>query len=149
MKVKDEAAWQERRAALTVDGEIGVAFLAFVEDWADRVDATWDDQTSAAEWFRRALGAVEQARGRTDFLMLGQMLAVLAEHWHLGDQLMKGLTPIERRLVEDLTLVKVAHEMQKAETHASTNQSSGTLPDMSGVQPDGQQAPDQAGDAGA
>jgi hypothetical protein len=119
VRVRDEAAWQERRAALTEDGEIGQEFLKFVEDWADTAERDYDDQTSTTDWIRQALPKVEERHGRVDFMFLGQMLAVLAEHWEYGPQLMRGLTPIERRLVEDLTLLKVAVEQKKAETHGN------------------------------
>lgn len=122
MRVRDLAAWQERRAALTEDGAVGVEFLKFMEDWATLAE-DWLDLGhgyTPIDALNGRLAQTEERHGRIDFWFMGSMLAVLAEHWIYGaEELMKSLTPVERRLVEDLTLLKVAVEQRKAETHGT------------------------------
>ena len=117
MKVRDESTWQARRAALTEDGEVGQAFLGFLEAWAQAAEQ-YVAITEPAGALDDTLAHIESERGTVGITFLGQMLAVLAEHWEYGPDMMKTLTPIERRLVEEMTLIKVAHEQEKAEeTH--------------------------------
>jgi hypothetical protein len=131
VKVLDQALWQERRAALSAD-ETGRAFLAFLESWTDAAedyldfvsnssiqfdltDPGYKEEGNPAYALNRKLALVEDTHGRVAAHYLGQMMAVLAMHWHYGAVMMEALTPIERRLVEDMTAMKIAHEMQKAD----------------------------------
>lgn len=122
MKVRDQALWQERRAALSTD-ETNRSFLKFLELWAEEterrlLDAVTDGrQATVAEVLQFTLVPVEAHLGRCGAHFLGQMLALLAMHWEFGEDLMQGLTPIERRLVEDLTILKIASEQEKAEAN--------------------------------
>ena len=132
MKTKDEASWQARRAALLADGETGKAFLACVEDWAkaaeehllhaDHYGPTHYTEMDAA---RDSLPEMEVRYGRIGAHFLGQMLWVLGEHWFFGHELMGGLSVIERRLVEDCVIIKVAEEQVKAEETHNDGDSAG------------------------
>jgi hypothetical protein len=119
VKIVDEAVWQERRAALLAD-KTGRDFLVFLEDWADRAEKNLESFSEpnrapwAADALREQLMFVEERRGRCAAHYLGQMLAVLAEHWEYGAAMMEELSSIERRVVEDLTLLKIADEQDKA-----------------------------------
>ena len=130
MRVLDEATWQERRASLSAD-ETSRAFLLFLETWANDAERylDWNENERAqihggvdqipvigpAEALRWVLARTEEERARVRVHFLGQMMAVLAMHWTYGKAMMEGLTPIERRLVEDMTILKIQHEQDKAE----------------------------------
>lgn len=130
MKVRDEEAWQERCAELSVD-RTGRIFRAFLEYWAEKAEnLMWEGtggQRDPVPWMNPAdalnmgLCLAEEHFGRCGAHFLGQMIAVLAEHWEHGEELMQGLTPFERRVVEDLTLLKIAQEQEKATAVAGTN----------------------------
>ena len=119
MKVRSRALWEATRADLTADGVIGRQFLEFVDLWAAQAEefiVILNNDLAPATALNRALPLIEEGLGRCPAHFMGQMLAVLATHWvYGGDNLMDTLTPIERRLVEDLTLLKVTEQQQSAE----------------------------------
>jgi len=130
MEVRDLATWQQRCADLSND-EISKSFLRFVETWANEAERylAWNEEersriaggvdqievVNPAEALRRTLTRTEEELYRADAIFMGQMLAVLAMHWKHGLAMMDDLTPVERRLVEDVTLLKIRHEQVKAE----------------------------------
>lgn len=149
MKVRDVDSWQGRRAALTQDGEIGQAFLKFVEAWAVAAEKILPGYDPAAA-LERTLSAVEDQQGRADIFWLGQLMAVMAEHWEHGEEMMNTVSPVVRRLIEDMTLLKMIDEMQKAETHGgNVDQNGGAhggpLIEMPGVQPAGRDSASPTG----
>ena len=121
MKTRDTDSWQGRRAALAGGGEISVAFLSFLEDWVEGAEGQLvlhGRLLTPGEALRRSVQFVEARQGRFPAYLLAQMLAVLAEHWVYGQEMMEDLTPVERRLVEDVTLLKIDElQRQAEETH--------------------------------
>lgn len=115
MLVRDLDAWQGQRAEIVGSGAVGEAFLAFLEDWAELAERKAMVESDPARELNRTLAVIEATHGRTDFLMVGQMLGVLIQYWVHGVTLRDELSPIERRLVEDVITLKIAHEMKKAE----------------------------------
>lgn len=156
MKVCDIESWQGRRAALVQDGEIGQTFLAFLESWAEYAERVIDarEDLSPVAALERAFPVIEIEYGRTGINFLGQMMAVLAEHWVYGEALMDSVSPLVRRLIEDMTLLKLIDEMQKAETHGNENENqdgdsiAGSHAELFGVQSGGQDPPDQTAASG-
>lgn len=116
MLVRDKASWQARRAVLREDGDVSRAFLEFIEDWASSAEGLGSHvYIDPAEALRDQLPFIEERHARVGAHYLGQMLAVLADHWEFGIEMMQGLTPFERRLVEDMTLIKIAESQASAE----------------------------------
>ena len=118
MRVKSESSWQERRSALVADGEIGMAFLTFLEDWANAAEQLQEHVViDPVDALRDELISVEDRHGRCSIHFLGQMLAVLLVHWDYD--LIDSFTVIERRLIEDAILVKIANMQEKATEEAT------------------------------
>ena len=121
MKTRDLDSWQGRRAALAGGNEISGAFLRFLEDWVNAAEGQLvlhGRLLTPVEALRRSVQFVETRQGRCPAYMLAQMMAVLAEHWTYGQEMMENLTPVERRLVEDVTLLKIDEVQRQAEeTH--------------------------------
>lgn len=113
MKPADEDLWLRQRTELTVD-ETGREFLAFLEEWLDGAERAMelDSDLQPADAFRSTFAGVEQSRGRIACAYVGQMLVVAISHWEHGHAISDSLTVIERRLMEDTILLKLA-ELEK------------------------------------
>jgi len=118
MRVADEELWLQQKAELTAD-DTGKAFLTFLEDWLGTADRALDLQPDLppADAFRESLALVEGRQGRIACAFVGQMMVVAISHWVHGEVLAQNLTAVERRLMEDTVLLKLAElENQAAET---------------------------------
>lgn len=115
MRVADEAFWVQQKNELTAD-ETGQAFLNFLEDWLTTAERAMDlsPDLPAQEAFRNSLASVEQRQGRIACSYVGQMVVVAISHWVYGPELADNLTPIERRLMEDVVLLKLSDLEQQA-----------------------------------
>lgn len=114
MKTPDESLWEHQRSELRSD-ETGRAFLEFVEDWVETAEYAMNQDSDLApeNAIRAALAPVEQRQGRIAASYVGQMLIVIASHWVYGTEMSERLTSIERRLMEDMLVMKLA-ELEKA-----------------------------------
>lgn len=122
MRVVDEQLWLQQEAELTVD-DTGKAFLTFLEDWLGTADRAMDLQPdlSPVDAFRESLALVEQRQGRIACSFVGQMLVVAVSHWVQGEALANNLSALERRMMEDTVLMKLAElESQAAESPDDT-----------------------------
>lgn len=115
MKVRDEDLWEQQRAELRED-EVGKDFLTFVESWVDRAEVLMgEDSVSAAKALRASLLDTDTECGRVSVHFLGQMLVVIATHWNHGEDVIRSLTSIELRLVQDMLALKFSELEKQAE----------------------------------
>lgn len=124
MRVADEAFWVQQKNELTAD-DTGQAFLNFLEDWLTTAERAMDlsPDLPAQDAFRNSLNAVEQRQGRIACSYVGQMVVVAISHWVYGPDLADNLTSIERRLMEDVVLLKLSDlESQAAEAQESEDE---------------------------
>jgi hypothetical protein len=115
MRVTDEELWLQQKAELSAD-DTGKAFLQFLEDWVGTADRALDLQPDLppADAFRESLTLVEGRQGRIACAFVGQMVVVAVSHWVHGEVLAQNLTAIERRLMEDTVLLKLAELEENA-----------------------------------
>lgn len=113
----DEDIWQAQCAELRED-EVGTEFLAFVTDWVDTAERGMDlnPDLSPTAALRGTLPQVEGRFGRISATFLGQMLVVIISHWTHGPMVSAELTSIERRLMEDMLLLKLNDLRESAAT---------------------------------
>ena len=136
MKAKDDYLWAQQVSDLKADGEAGQNFLTFFTFWFDAAEKMMtktevvnpDDldtdfggevfyKYSPTKSVRKALELAEHEFGFLSVDLIGQMLTVASMHWAHGDQMMTGLTFIERRVVEEALARKIADlQNQAAET---------------------------------
>lgn len=123
MRSCDEDKWSRSRQEIHNDGEQGQRFLAFFEFLFDAAEKFLDEyiqapstgasmdefvrQYAPAEAVRKGLELAEQTFGFLEPIIIGQMLTVGATHWVHGDEMVAGLTLIERRLLEWALAVKI------------------------------------------
>lgn len=108
MQTQDDDLWHHQVAELMED-EVGQEFLTFITDWLDTAEAAMDadDQLSPSAAVRASLAVVEERMGRISANFLGQMLVVMISHWIHGHQLSAEFSSIERRLMEDMLILKL------------------------------------------
>ena len=115
MRVSDESRWVVQQAELR-ESETGGAFLAFMESWLGRAERVIDDKGwTPDEALRQTLGPTDAELGRLSSNFLGQMLVVIVSHWVHGEEVDRGLTPLEHRVFEDYVALLVATAQQVAE----------------------------------
>lgn len=118
MKVRDEGLWQLTKSQLLTDGMAGVEMIGFVEDWAtaaegllaqteefQQEDGSWSGP-DPAQALRVALPGYETRYGVINTSALAQGLIILLANWAHGDQIYRGLTCFERKLVDDVLSLK-------------------------------------------
>ncbi|QDH91774.1 hypothetical protein SEA_PHRAPPUCCINO_99 [Mycobacterium phage Phrappuccino] len=116
MKVKNADIWQQQRAELLADGEIGPRFLEILEAWAESAEELMEGVVPVRDAAMSALGGVEERFGRVNIVYLGQMLTLLTIFWAHGDEFAEELSAIELRLVQDLTAQKILELSAEAAT---------------------------------
>ena len=127
MRFQDQTRWSDQELELQAD-ETSRKFLAFFTEWFDAAEEKLKDKpnwTDLADPLRGSIAvvAVRHALADTEaklegFLGLewiGQMLLLAEQHWVYGQELVRGLTIIERRAVELMAAVKLA-ELQASAT---------------------------------
>lgn len=121
MQTQDEDLWQQQCMELMED-KVGKAFLEFVTDWLDTAEAVMDSDTSLSPTsaLRASLAPVEERLGRISASFVGQMLVVVISHWKWGHQVSPELSPIERRLMEDMLILKLNELRESAELPEDT-----------------------------
>ena len=131
MRSCDEDKWSRSRHEIHNDGEKGQRFLAFFEFLFDAAEKYLDEYVEApavsqgmteyvrhyapAEAVRKGLALAEQTFGFLEPIIIGQMLVVGSTHWCHGEEMVAGLTLIERRVLEWALAVKI----QDLQGHAS------------------------------
>lgn len=113
MKAKDDNLWSQMTMELRATEE-GRKFLDFLEFWftvadkliADGLDTQMCNGTGSNSWtavraMRAGLAVAEEHLGFIDVDWIGQMLAVAGTHWAHGEEMGKGLTFIEVRVLEE------------------------------------------------
>jgi hypothetical protein len=113
MKVVDEVQWAQQEMELRQD-ETSVKFHDFLVAWFTEAETTWDDQTTAMDWVRAALVVTEERLGYIAMEWIGQMLVVACQHWIYGDLLLEEMTPLERRMYEQMAAVKLVELQESA-----------------------------------
>lgn len=96
--------------------ETGQAFLAYVEAWtavAERVMA--EKGWTPDEALRQSLEVVDGQQGRVSAAFLSQMLVVIVGHWEHGEELSRGLTPLEYRMFEDALALQIMSLQEQAD----------------------------------
>ncbi len=116
MTPADEDIWQGQCAELSEDA-VGKEFLAFITDWMDTAERAMDMDggISPSSALRGCLPDTENRFGRISATFLGQMLVVIISHWVHGAQVSNELTSIERRLMEDMLILKIRELRDSAE----------------------------------
>lgn len=130
MRSCDEDKWSRSRQEIHNDGEKGQKFLAFLEFLFDAAEKYLDEYVEApsvsesmteyvrqyapAEAVRKALELAEQTFGFLEPIIIGQILTVGATHWVHGDEMVEGLTLIERRVLEWALAVKINDLQERA-----------------------------------
>jgi hypothetical protein len=114
MQTLNHDLWLQQTAELKED-EVGKEFLDFLVDWVDTTEAALeaDDQLSPSTALRFCLSVTEERFGRISASFIGQMLVVIISHWIHGHQLSAEFTAIERRLMEDMLIIKL-RELQES-----------------------------------
>ncbi len=108
MQVVDESLWHQQASELQED-EVGKEFLGFLTEWLDTAEQAMkmDEDLSPIHAFRSTLAVVEESRGRVSANFIGQMMVVTISHWQHGQQLFSELSAIEKRMVEDMIILKI------------------------------------------
>jgi len=115
VRVSDEARWQQQLAEFEAGDERGQAFRDFLIAWTDRAEEALDaDTCTPMDALSLVLPDIEEDRGRVTIGDIGQMLVVLAAFWTRGEEMVKALTPVEKRLVQDTVAMKVAFLAEQA-----------------------------------
>ena len=116
MKTLDNDLWHQQAAELTEDA-VGREFLDFLTDWVDTAEQALvsDDSISPSTALRGALPVVEERFGRISASFIGQMLVVIISHWVHGHQVSSEFTSIERRLMEDMLILKLRELNESAQ----------------------------------
>lgn len=116
MQTSDPDLWLHQSSELQ-ENEIGKEFLAFLTDWVDTAESAMeaDDQLSPSSALRSCLSVTEERFGRISASFVGQMLVVIITHWIHGHQLSAEFTAIERRLMEDMLILKLRELQESAE----------------------------------
>jgi hypothetical protein len=124
MKVRDNEVWQQQRADLLTPSaqdpecKIGKLYLEFLEMWAEKAEfclAEENFEANPSQAVRLGLILTENHFGRQTIGTIGQMLCLLLMHWEHSKELDLGLTEIEKRLVQDITAIKIATMQQQAQ----------------------------------
>lgn len=130
MKFQDPVKWTDQEIELQAD-EASRAFLAFFTEWFTRAEELYAEHEEVGgerndsvrtvrrrtllQAVRQALVDVEILKGALSVEWIGQMLLLAREHWILGgDDMVHGLTRIERRVMEQMEAIKLAELQQSA-----------------------------------
>lgn len=116
MQTLDSDLWTQQAMELKED-PVGKEFLDFLLEWVDLAEAAIeaDDQISPSTALRACLIVAEEEFGRISASYIGQMLVVIISHWIHGHQLAAEFTSIERRLMEDMLILKLRELQESAE----------------------------------
>lgn len=116
MQALDLDLWEQQCSEL-VEDKVGKAFLDFIIDWMDTAEAVMDSEhdLSPTSAIRLSLAPVEERQGRISASFVGQMLVVIISHWKWGQEISSELSPIERRLMEDMLILKINELRESAE----------------------------------
>jgi hypothetical protein len=126
MRVVDESTWQAQVAEIVADGEIGQAFLQFLETWVEEAEELMSSRMVSGEpmfsWvaIREALPLAEERLGRQGTRFLGQMLVLIATYWVHGASMSQGFGPIEMRLMQDVLAWKLTDLEAEAAQYGET-----------------------------
>jgi len=130
MLIRDDAMWAQTKAELSSDGELGLAFIAFVVDWCETAehaietsqeflqqDGTWSGEIDPAQALRDALPACEfrVGEGGVSLSILAQALVVIMGSWEHGPKVFVNLTVIESKIVGDMLAIKYQELMAAAD----------------------------------
>lgn len=121
MQTLDSDLWLHQAAELQ-ENDIGKEFLSFLTDWLDTTEAAMeaDDSLSPSAALRACLLVTEERFGRISASYIGQMLVVIITHWVHGHQVAAEFTSIERRLMEDMLILKLRELQESAEVPDDT-----------------------------
>jgi len=100
VQVHDEKSWLELRLGYTNVGPEGESIVDFAEIWATTIEEITGEQTEHN--FREAM---DMSVSSTDIelisaAMFAEVLVILSQVWVYGEEFIKNLTYIERRLFE-------------------------------------------------
>lgn len=114
MQFQDQIRWTDQEIELQAD-EASRAFLAFFTEWFTRAEGemghAWQN---AALYVRSALAETERANGHLSVEWIGQMLLLAREHWQYGEAMMRDLSNIEIRLIQQMEAIKLAELAESA-----------------------------------
>lgn len=114
MQIKDPVQWAQQEVELQAD-DASRQFLAFFQQWFATADEQIEDQgqepVNAMRW---ALADTEQQLGFLAMEWIGQMLLLASMHWEFGDAMVSGMTNLEKRMVEQMTAIKLVELQETA-----------------------------------
>lgn len=124
--------WSRQEQELR-DTEIGVRFLEIVDFWTAAAEGiltrSWtivsDDHPEGSQdvtgAFRGAFLAVEDKFGHITIHWMGQLMVVIIQWWERGEELQKGLTVFESRIVEEALHRKLTELVEMAKPPPELN----------------------------
>lgn len=105
MRVTDIDAYQSWCAEVSRSA-MGERFREILEGWATEAESlveTADWGADPIDAIRRTLGVIEDRYGLITVEQLGQLLVTLIAYWQHGNALAEDLSPIEIRVVQEVT----------------------------------------------
>ncbi|ACH62146.1 hypothetical protein MYRNA_177 [Mycobacterium phage Myrna] len=120
VKAKDATKWADQELELRQD-ETGQRFLEFFTEWFTLAEKLYEERgehgnlvRSCVSSVRHALLDVESRRGYLAMEWLGQMLLLAEQNWVYGAEMERGLTVLERRMMEVMAAVKLVELQESA-----------------------------------
>lgn len=122
MLYRDDVLWADQELELRQD-ETSRRFLDYLDKWFtlaerlyDEVDDSGDRKRSVVKSVRLALSYLEADPewGYLSMEWIGQMLLLAQQHWIHGEWMERGLTVLERRMLEQMTAVKMVELQESA-----------------------------------
>lgn len=120
MHVTNEDQWSAQLVEFEAD-ETSRRFRDFLVFWFETAEAIYGENNSETSVMgvdhcvRQAFVIAEGELGYLSMEWVGQMLLVASGHWVHGAQLVAGLTPLESRMLEQMSAVKLV-ELQASAT---------------------------------
>lgn len=123
MEVQDRVRWAAQEMELKTGDDTSRKFLEFFTAWfeeAERGHANRSDTVFGSghprplmDSVRNAYVATELKLGYLSMEWIGQMLLIASEHWVHGPEMLKDMTVLEARMLEQMTAIKLV-ELQEA-----------------------------------
>lgn len=111
MKLQDPVRWADQEMELQVD-EYSRLFLNLFVKWMDLAEEGWGPILPR---LRAALPILEKAESVIlSMEVVGQMLLMSVDHWVHGPDIDEGLTPLERRMMQQMAAIKEAALQESA-----------------------------------
>lgn len=120
MRVQNEELWAEQLAEFDAD-ETSRKFRDFLVFWCETAEKLLDSlseidhQLTPTGSLKRSFEIAEQTFGYISVEWLSQMLLVIVQHWFHGTEIWESLSVWERRMVEQITALKLVELQNQAD----------------------------------